>query len=176
LVPVERIELPTNGLQNRCSATELTRQINGLVAQGGRIATGLPPLFAGIRSHSVSRLRKSRFHNLSGAGVGVSKQVAIDLQRDGGRGMPYAPADGRHVHAGCDQMRNMGVAQGVRGAVDLQGIHRHGAERPHGSRSYSERRQQVRQLTLGQPARLLIVMCCSSNSHSSPRPSRPVSI
>src|SRR5215472_17082187 len=30
LVPGERFELPTNGLQNRCSTTELTRQINEL--------------------------------------------------------------------------------------------------------------------------------------------------
>jgi hypothetical protein len=30
-VPGERIELPTNGLQNRCSTAELTRQINDLV-------------------------------------------------------------------------------------------------------------------------------------------------
>src|SRR5215471_2764194 len=30
LVPGERFELPTNGLQNRCSTTELTRQINDL--------------------------------------------------------------------------------------------------------------------------------------------------
>src|SRR5262244_2978039 len=29
-VPGERFELPTNGLQNRCSTTELTRQINDL--------------------------------------------------------------------------------------------------------------------------------------------------
>jgi hypothetical protein len=30
VVPGERFELPTNGLQNRCSTTELTRQINDL--------------------------------------------------------------------------------------------------------------------------------------------------
>jgi hypothetical protein len=30
-VPGERIELPTNGLQNRCSTAELTRQVNVLV-------------------------------------------------------------------------------------------------------------------------------------------------
>jgi hypothetical protein len=30
LVPGERIELPTNGLQNRCSTAELTRHINDL--------------------------------------------------------------------------------------------------------------------------------------------------
>jgi hypothetical protein len=29
-VPGERFELPTNGLQNRCSTTELTRQVNDL--------------------------------------------------------------------------------------------------------------------------------------------------
>jgi hypothetical protein len=29
LVPVERIELPTFGLQNRCSTAELNRQIEG---------------------------------------------------------------------------------------------------------------------------------------------------
>ena len=30
LVPGERFELPTNGLQNRCSTTELTRRIGGI--------------------------------------------------------------------------------------------------------------------------------------------------
>ena len=30
LVPGEGLEPPTNGLQNRCSTAELTRQINGL--------------------------------------------------------------------------------------------------------------------------------------------------
>jgi hypothetical protein len=37
LVPGERIELPTNGLQNRCSTAELTRQFKGL----GRNDTGI---------------------------------------------------------------------------------------------------------------------------------------
>jgi hypothetical protein len=31
LVPGERIELPTNGLQNRCSTAELTRLFNDLI-------------------------------------------------------------------------------------------------------------------------------------------------
>jgi hypothetical protein len=35
-VPGERFELPTNGLQNRCSTTELTRQTDDLV-MGGRV-------------------------------------------------------------------------------------------------------------------------------------------
>src|ERR1700735_4008766 len=39
VVPGERIELPTNGLQNRCSTAELTRQTNNW---GVRMAP-LPP-------------------------------------------------------------------------------------------------------------------------------------
>jgi hypothetical protein len=36
LVPGERIELPTNGLQNRCSTAELTRLANDFSALGIR--------------------------------------------------------------------------------------------------------------------------------------------
>jgi hypothetical protein len=43
MVPGERIELPTNGLQNRCSTAELTRQIKGLSENVSGIATELPP-------------------------------------------------------------------------------------------------------------------------------------
>jgi hypothetical protein len=53
LVPGERIELPTNGLQNRCSTAELTRQFNGLDLSDRAIATGLPPEKAANRSYSV---------------------------------------------------------------------------------------------------------------------------
>ena len=38
LVPGERFELPTNGLQNRCSTTELTRQIKHLGLVGPSFA------------------------------------------------------------------------------------------------------------------------------------------
>ena len=51
-VPGERIELPTNGLQNRCSTAELTRQINGLDLPDRAIATGLPPENIATRSYS----------------------------------------------------------------------------------------------------------------------------
>ena len=53
LVPGERIELPTNGLQNRCSTAELTRQ-NGYVRTGvGYLATRsrTTPYVAEISSH-----------------------------------------------------------------------------------------------------------------------------
>jgi hypothetical protein len=43
VVPGERIELPTNGLQNRCSTAELTRQTQSLRVYGGGIAVGSPP-------------------------------------------------------------------------------------------------------------------------------------
>jgi hypothetical protein len=52
LVPGERFELPTNGLQNRCSTTELTRLIKDLALPYTPIGTPLAPenvftLFAG---------------------------------------------------------------------------------------------------------------------------------
>jgi hypothetical protein len=39
LVPGERIELPTNGLQNRCSTAELTRLFNDLAFSGHQLGT-----------------------------------------------------------------------------------------------------------------------------------------
>jgi hypothetical protein len=42
LVPGERIELPTNGLQNRCSTAELTRQASDVDVLDTPIAAGLP--------------------------------------------------------------------------------------------------------------------------------------
>jgi hypothetical protein len=51
VVPGERIELPTNGLQNRCSTAELTRQLADLLAllevwlpPNGVVATILLPI------------------------------------------------------------------------------------------------------------------------------------
>jgi hypothetical protein len=42
LVPGERIELPTNGLQNRCSTAELTRQVGDVDVLDTPITAGLP--------------------------------------------------------------------------------------------------------------------------------------
>jgi hypothetical protein len=44
MVPDERFELPTNGLQNRCSTAELIRQIKVFLHINWEIATGLPPM------------------------------------------------------------------------------------------------------------------------------------
>src|SRR4029077_1554771 len=46
LVPGERIELPTNGLQNRCSTSSLCRFTGGFYTFPSEIATGLPPPLA----------------------------------------------------------------------------------------------------------------------------------
>src|SRR6266446_2485168 len=43
LVPGERFELPTNGLQNRCSTAELTRQINALEGKSSRFVLTASP-------------------------------------------------------------------------------------------------------------------------------------
>jgi hypothetical protein len=47
VVPGERIELPTNGLQNRCSTAELTRLFNDLDATD-------PPRGATLEQHFIS--------------------------------------------------------------------------------------------------------------------------
>jgi hypothetical protein len=44
VVPGERIELPTNGLQNRCSTAELTRLFNDLAFSGHRVGTNIRSL------------------------------------------------------------------------------------------------------------------------------------
>ena len=49
MVPGERIELPTNGLQNRCSTAELTRQINHLATSKYRLGTKIQsPMVHGV--------------------------------------------------------------------------------------------------------------------------------
>jgi hypothetical protein len=63
-VPGERFELPTNGLQNRCSATELTRQIPRFSAVCSEIAAQLPP---GCINHDLRRSRRRRITSLAEA-------------------------------------------------------------------------------------------------------------
>jgi hypothetical protein len=46
VVPGERIELPTNGLQNRCSTAELTRHLSLFISGLGFAATGRKTPFA----------------------------------------------------------------------------------------------------------------------------------
>ena len=48
MVPVERIELPTFGLQNRCSTAELNRRIEAMA--------GPAKLCTGFRSSSAGRI------------------------------------------------------------------------------------------------------------------------
>ena len=65
MVPVERIELPTFGLQNRCSTAELNRQLNqGLTAflRGGSIPA--PDVPSNTRVEAVRLLgRDCSFEN-----------------------------------------------------------------------------------------------------------------
>jgi hypothetical protein len=49
VVPVERIELPTFGLQNRCSTAELNRQTNS----NRRRKTSRPPAAIGAERHRL---------------------------------------------------------------------------------------------------------------------------
>ena len=84
VVPGERIELPTNGLQNRCSTAELTRLINNLAIQDRAIATGFPPArsaaaiggSAGDRRSApfLERLKRATLQHPSWAGQHIGFQ------------------------------------------------------------------------------------------------------
>ena len=68
LVPGERIELPTNGLQNRCSTAELTRLFNDLAFSGDQ--PGTENVRLGFTRIDSQRMRKSsagatRFREMS---------------------------------------------------------------------------------------------------------------
>jgi hypothetical protein len=69
-VPGERIELPTNGLQNRCSTAELTRLRHhgeGLIAQQfDRVKGASAPI---TRISRGSPLRSLEIHQLAIAGT-----------------------------------------------------------------------------------------------------------
>src|ERR1700742_1970864 len=73
LVPVERIELPTFGLQNRCSTAELNRPSRGsdsrVAAQGPSLSDGYPSGLAVLKAvFPVNRLA-----------IGARKQAAFGL-------------------------------------------------------------------------------------------------
>ena len=78
-MPGERIELPTRGLQNRCSTTELTRQIKGLIPLASRFATRLPPLRWHFCSYSVRIRPKAASIYLRCPGVRIGEHMTICL-------------------------------------------------------------------------------------------------
>jgi hypothetical protein len=57
LVPGERIELPTNGLQNRCSTAELTRHINDLAFSGYELGTA----FRSAYIHAIVTIARAQY-------------------------------------------------------------------------------------------------------------------
>jgi hypothetical protein len=85
-VPGERFELPTNGLQNRCSTTELTRQAVESVANFCS-HVGLLPLFATALLPNVFRAAVyGSAQRIVNAGDCVflhpRKNVAVEIKRD----------------------------------------------------------------------------------------------
>ena len=94
-VPGERIELPTNGLQNRCSTAELTRQINGLGLPNSAIATGLPPEKVATRSYSV-RIPANAASMISAARA-FREQVAVHPKRNRRGSVTKPAADGQDM-------------------------------------------------------------------------------
>ena len=64
MVPVERIELPTFGLQNRCSTAELNRRIEAIGA--GEISARMAPIFGGSNTRLVRKGPEPRRCRLQG--------------------------------------------------------------------------------------------------------------
>src|SRR5437588_12609964 len=75
LVPVERIELPTFGLQNRCSTAELNRRIEAIGE--GEISRHLVRSSAGRISDLVAKGQnlKNRFSSLPHGKGGLSSRL-----------------------------------------------------------------------------------------------------
>ena len=109
-MPGEGLEPPTNGLQNRCSTAELTRQIKDLADLDSVFATGLPPEIAPNCSHSVRIFGKRRLHDLRRPCVVVREQVAVYTQGNGRGSVAQAAADGQDIYAGGDDLRHVRMA------------------------------------------------------------------
>jgi hypothetical protein len=87
-VPGERIELPTNGLQNRCSTAELTRQA---VIYRRFLCDGLPPKAICYRFATqllvfcfpfvYGRLQR-RVNQSGGIGLHIRQHMAVEVERD----------------------------------------------------------------------------------------------
>jgi hypothetical protein len=72
-----------------------------------------------------SQPRKRRLHDFGRLGVRIAEQVA-NRQRNRGRTVPRAPADGQNVDARGDQSRGMSVPQAVEGnAINFKRVHKH---------------------------------------------------
>jgi hypothetical protein len=113
-VPGERIELPTNGLQNRCSTAELTRHYWVSCTRPTKLPPDCHRLFANLFS-LCTKVGERRFHDLRSPGIGIRKEVAVDRKRDHWRAMTEPTADGQNVHSGGDQLAGVRVPQAVQG-------------------------------------------------------------
>src|SRR5437763_14454992 len=82
LVPVERIELPTFGLQNRCSTAELNRlkaidRIDAGSIAADRIRMSQPP--ASVYGRRLGRVnRRIRLRPLPGRGLATRSAIEIE--------------------------------------------------------------------------------------------------
>src|SRR5262249_27173939 len=104
---------PYNGLANRRLQPLGHLSIKYFQALSGApkrtnvdIATGLPPDPVAIQAGLFLLRPDAREHRLDGLGrfvVGVAVQVAVDVERDLGIGMPEPSADRQDVHPGGDQ-------------------------------------------------------------------------
>jgi hypothetical protein len=101
LVPGEGLEPPTNGLQNRCSTTELTRRYWVSYTPPLKLP---PDCHRKVRSSCLVRslTREHLFHKFRRLRIRVSEQMAVNRQCDCGRAVAEAATDRERVHTRSD--------------------------------------------------------------------------
>ena len=103
-----------NGLQNRVHQFNSGRGLQSFQILRPRQKTRCHRIATAEGSRlflfRAANLGERHLHDVRGARVGIGKQVAIDIERDCGRGVPDSPADGQDVEPGRYQLRNVGVA------------------------------------------------------------------
>jgi hypothetical protein len=102
MVPGERIELPTNGLQNRCSTAELTRQIKGLATRDALVGQHWGNILSPLQRGSHHCPRCVRTPSASAAAIsersGISSASAAAVIFDAAIG-PFASCSRTRVRA-----------------------------------------------------------------------------
>jgi hypothetical protein len=133
-VPGEGIEPPTNGLQNRCSTAELTRHSETFCTSLLKLPPDCHHCHRVLLLFCAQRI-ECPFHDSSSFAVLALDQMAVHRQCDRRRAVSKPTRDSQNIHAAGDQLRSMGMANGiqqeppwklVRRQID---IHLQGAER-----------------------------------------------
>ena len=111
-VPGEGIEPPTNGLQNRCSTAELTRHSETFCTSLLKLPPDCHHCHRVLFLFCAQRI-ECPFHDSSSFAVLALDQMAVHRQCDRRRAVSKPTRDSQNIHAAGDQLRSMGMANGI---------------------------------------------------------------